>query len=95
MGELMQYNYRRREEAPHKYRFEDVNMLKTWLLVAWVGTNSNFMIVHESFAYESCIEERKVWQLILKREIKLECVQDLKEGRSLYPKRFGSRGLVK
>jgi hypothetical protein len=70
-------------------------MIKTWLLVAWVGTNSNFMIVHESFSYESCIEERKVWQLILKREINLECVQDLKEGRSLYPRRPGSHGLVK
>ena len=70
-------------------------MLKTWLLVAWVGTNSNFMIVHESFTYENCIEERKAWQLILKREIKLECVQDLKEGRSLYPRRSGGHGLVK
>ena len=70
-------------------------MLKTWLLIAWVGTTSNFQILHESFTYEQCVEERRVWMLILDRSIQLECTQDLREGRSQYPPRFGSQGLVK
>jgi hypothetical protein len=70
-------------------------MLKTWLLIAWVGTTSNFQILHESFTYEQCVEERNVWMLILDRSIQLECTQDLREGRSQYPARFGSQGLVK
>ena len=70
-------------------------MLKTWLLIAWVGTTSNFQILHESFTYEQCVEERNVWMLILNNSINLECTQDLREGRSQYSPRFGSRGLVK
>ena len=70
-------------------------MLKTWLLIAWVGTTSNFQILHESFTYEQCVAERNVWMLILNRSIQLECTQDLSEGRSQYPSRFGSQGLVK
>jgi len=70
-------------------------MLKTWLLIAWVGTTSNFQILHESFTYEQCVEERNVWMLILNNSIQLECTQDLREGRSQYPSRFGSQGLVK
>jgi hypothetical protein len=70
-------------------------MLKTWILVAWVGTTSNFSILHEAFSYEKCIEEKNVWVLILNDQVKLNCVQDLKEGRSLYPSRSGSYGLVK
>lgn len=70
-------------------------MLKTWLLVAWVGTTSNFMILHESFTFESCVEERNVWMLILNNKIQLECTQDLREGRSQFPRRPGSQGLVK
>ena len=70
-------------------------MLKTWLLIAWVGTTSNFQILHEAFTYEKCIEEKNVWIIILSNHMNLECVQDLKEGRSQYPPRPGSQGLVK
>jgi hypothetical protein len=70
-------------------------MLKTWLLIAWVGTTSNFQILHESFTYEQCVEERNVWMLILNNSINLECTQNLREGRSQYPPRWGSQGLVK
>ena len=70
-------------------------MLKTWLLIAWVGTTSNFQILHESFTYEQCVAERNVWMLILNNSINLECTQDLREGRSQYPGRPGSQGLVK
>lgn len=70
-------------------------MLKTWLLIAWVGTTSNFQILHESYTYDHCQQERNVWILVLNNQIRLECVQDLREGRSQYPPRWGSHGLVK
>jgi len=70
-------------------------MLKTWLLVAWIGTTSNFTILNESFSLEDCQEQRNVWMLILHNRMQLDCVQDLKEGRSAYPARPGSQGLVK
>lgn len=71
-------------------------MLKTWLLIVWVGTSSNFLILHETWTKELCEKEMKVWELTLNNVLnrKLECVQDLKEGRSLYEKR-GNTGLVK
>jgi hypothetical protein len=70
-------------------------MLKTWLLIAWVGTTSNFTILHESFTRDSYEREREVWMLVLNNRTQLECVQDLREGRSQYPARPGSQGLVK
>lgn len=70
-------------------------MLKTWLLIAWIGTTSNFQILHESFTYEACITERRIWQQTLNHTVQLECRQDLREGRSQYPARPGSQGLVK
>lgn len=70
-------------------------MLKTWLLIAWVGTTSNFQILHESFTHKDCIAERNVWMLVLSNHINLECVQDLSEGRGKYPARPGSQGLLK
>lgn len=70
-------------------------MLKTWLLIAWVGTTSNFQILHETWSEELCVKEKNVWMLILNNQVKLDCVQDLKEGRSLYPSRPGSQGIVK
>jgi hypothetical protein len=70
-------------------------MLKPWLLIAWVGTTSNFQILHETWTEELCVKEKNVWMIILSNHIKLECVQDLREGRSEYPARPGSQGLVK
>jgi hypothetical protein len=70
-------------------------MLKTWLLIAWVGTTSNFQILHESFTFEQCQAEKNVWMLVLNNSINLECRQDLSEGRGQYPARPGSQGLVK
>lgn len=70
-------------------------MLKTWLLIAWVGTTSNFQILHETWTEDLCIKEKNVWMLVLNNQVKLECTQDLRQGRSLYPARPGSQGLVK
>jgi hypothetical protein len=70
-------------------------MLTNWILIAWVGTTSNFVILHVDFTEKGCIEEKNVWMLVLNNRAKLECVTDLKEGRSLFPTRPGSQGLVK
>ena len=70
-------------------------MITEWLLIAWIGTTTNFVILHIDFTEKGCIEEKNVWMLVLNNNAKLECVTDLKEGRSLFPKRSGSTGLVK
>ena len=72
-------------------------MLKTWLLIVWIGTTSNFQILHETWSEELCQKELEVWSVILNNVVNrnLECVQDLREGRSQYPARPGSQGLVK
>jgi hypothetical protein len=78
-----------------EYLAVNIPMLKTWLLIAWVGTTSNFQILHESFTHEHCRQERQVWQQAVDAHVQLDCVQDLREGRSQYPPRWGSHGLVK
>ena len=72
-------------------------MLKTWLLIVWIGTTTNFQILHETWTEEQCQKELAVWSVILNNVVNrnLECVQDLREGRSQYPPRPGSQGLVK
>lgn len=71
--------------------------MKTWLLIVWIGTTTNFQILHETWSKESCERELAVWSLVLNNVVNknLECVQDLREGRSQYPARPGSQGLVK
>jgi hypothetical protein len=72
-------------------------MLNTWLLIVWIGTTSNFQILHETWSQELCERELAVWSIILNNVVNqnLECVQDLREGRSQYPPRPGSPGLAK
>jgi hypothetical protein len=70
-------------------------MLTEWLLIAWIGTTTNFIILHVDFTEKGCIEEKNVWMLVLNNNAKLECVTDLKEGRSLFPSRGFNHGLVK
>lgn len=71
--------------------------MKTWLLIVWIGTTSNFQILHETWSQELCERELAVWSIILNNVVNrnLECVQDLREGRSQYPPRPSSQGLVK
>ena len=70
-------------------------MLTNWILIAWIGTTTNFTILHVDLTEKGCIEEKNVWMIVLNNHAKLECVTDLKEGRSLFPARPGSQGLVK
>lgn len=70
-------------------------MLTSWILIAWIGTTTNFVILHVDLTEKGCIDEKNVWMLVLNNNAKLECVTDLKEGRSLFPARPGSQGLVK
>lgn len=71
--------------------------MKTWLLIVWIGTTTNFQILHETWSRELCERELAVWSIMLDSVANrnLECVQDLREGRSQYPPRWGSHGLVK
>ena len=71
--------------------------MKTWLLIVWIGTTSNFQILHETWSQELCEKELAAWSIVLNNVVNrnLECVQDLREGRSQYPARHGSQGLVK
>lgn len=71
--------------------------MKTWLLIVWIGTTSNFQILHETWSQELCERELAVWSIVLNNVVNknLECVQDLREGRSQYPARPSSQGLVK
>lgn len=78
-------------------RIEWCHVMKTWLLIVWIGTTSNFQVLNETWSQELCEQERQVWELVLNNVLNrnLECVQDLREGRSQYPARPGSQGLVK
>lgn len=71
--------------------------MKTWLLIVWIGTTSNFQILHETWSQQLCEKELEVWNIRLNdvANHNLECVIDLREGRSQYPARPGSQGLVK
>ena len=71
--------------------------MKTWLLIVWMGTTTNFQILHETWSRELCERELAVWSIVLDNVVNrnLECVQDLREGRSQYPARPSSQGLVK
>jgi hypothetical protein len=71
--------------------------MKTWLLIVWIGTTTNFQILHETWNQDLCERELAVWSIMLDNVANrnLECVQDLREGRSQYPPRWGSHGLVK
>ena len=70
-------------------------MFTEWLLIAWIGTTTNFVILHIGFTEKGCIEEKKYWELTLNNNANLECVTDLKEGRSLFPSRSFNHGLAK
>lgn len=62
-------------------------MLTTWLLVAWVGTTSNFLVLTETFTRADCLTAQSQWRAELDDHVQLSCVTDLREGRSQYRRR--------
>ena len=71
-------------------------MIKEWLLIAYVGTTTNFTLISTHPTQAACDRARSGW-LADKHSpnILAACTQNLGEGRSQYPSRSGSQGLVK
>jgi hypothetical protein len=72
-------------------------MLKAWLLIATVGTSSNFVVLSQHPTVSSCDRARD--QAIAERStenrsVKWICTQDLSEGKSTLPRRPGSGGIA-
>lgn len=69
--------------------------MKEWLLVVWLGTSTNFTVLGYHWSHQECDKQRMVLESQLDHAYVIICTQDLREGRSLYPKPIGSQGLVK
>lgn len=70
-------------------------MIREWLLIVWLGTSTNFTLQGVFWSQEECHRARLELAQDLGPEFTMVCVQDLREGRSSYPSRSGSQGLVK
>lgn len=60
-----------------------------WHLIVWVGTTTNFQILHTTYSEELCNKEKAVWEITLSPPTNrnLECTNDFREGRSMYQKK--------
>jgi hypothetical protein len=72
-------------------------MLREWLLIAWVGTTTNFSLLEVHWDKNQCHKSLDILQKQLgySTEIHLQCVQDMREGRSAFATRPGGQGIVK
>ena len=71
-------------------------MLKEWLLVAWIGTTTNFTMISSHPTQSACDRARAEWLEANPRSVvTVICTQDMREGRGQLPARRGSQGLVK
>ncbi len=75
----------------------DLMMIKEWLLIATIGTTTNFTVISVHPTATSCDRERST--VIAERvtentAVTWICTQNLSEGRSLYPARRGSGGIA-
>lgn len=69
---------------------------KEWLLIAWVGTTTNFVPLEFHWNQSLCqraLETRRS-ENSLTPGVNLQCVQNFHEGRSQYPSRPGSGGIA-
>ena len=70
-------------------------MFKEWLLVVWLGTTTNFVILDVDVSQRLCEEKKLKYLKEYKKPYNLECKQNFAEGRGQYPPRHSSQGLVK
>jgi hypothetical protein len=70
-------------------------MIREWLLVIWLGTSTNFSLQGIYWSLEECNRARLRLQQDLSKDFILVCTQEMREGRSNYPPRSSSQGLVK
>jgi hypothetical protein len=68
-------------------------MFKEWLLIAWLGTSTNFTVLSHHPSSIQCQEAQA--QVTKVQGIVYECRQDLREGRSQLQRRSGQYGLIK
>ena len=69
--------------------------MKEWLLMVWLGTTTNFTILGYHVDSKTCESHRMSLSLTISDPFVMQCIQDMREGRSLYPKPSGDHGLVK
>lgn len=71
-------------------------MIKEWLLIAWVGTTSNFTVIATAPTLTSCDQKRTKYVELYRPggDITVVCTQNLSEGRSQLPSRPGSGGIA-
>ena len=72
-------------------------MLKEWLLIASIGTTTNFTVISVHPTVSSCDRARSDVIAEQQRDnpaVMWICTQNLSEGRSLYPPRPGSGGIT-
>ena len=70
-------------------------MIREWLLVVWLGTSTNFSLQGIYWSLEDCARARHDLSTKLDADYVVVCTQDMREGRSQYPRRGGDAGLVK
>jgi hypothetical protein len=69
--------------------------MKEWLLVIWLGTSSNFMVSDVFWNREQCNRAREALLPTLGTGYVVVCTQDMREGRSQYPKSSLGIGVAK
>ena len=69
--------------------------MKEWLLVVWLGTTTNFTFLGYFWSLQECELQRKILSSQIRDPYVMVCTQDMREGRSNYPKPAGAQGLVK
>jgi hypothetical protein len=71
-------------------------MIREWLLIAYLGTTTNFTVISSHPTRISCDRARTEWLAAQSNpNLVIACTQNLSEGRSQLPSRSGSQGLVK
>jgi len=69
-------------------------MLKEWLLIAWTGTTTNFVLLDHFPSLGQCDQQRQILLKDRDPTIELECRQDMREGRSTLPARNRVQGIA-
>lgn len=70
-------------------------MFREWVLIAWIGTSTNFVMLEGHPNHPSCmanLDEMK--KRTDNQEVTFECRQEFREGRSELPRRPGSQGVA-
>jgi hypothetical protein len=70
-------------------------MLKEWLLIAWMGTSTNFVLLDYYYSEQQCQRALAEQSSRVPDTVTLACSQDLREGRSELPRRGLNTGIIK